>query len=225
MPSPRERILARLRQSSDVTPRAENPVQESVEEAEQAWLKQQPPLGDLAERFVLEQEAVGGQVRRVAGWSALPDLVPPWLAELGVQSIVMGREPRLDALRDALSSDGRFTLRIYDRPLEDQRDVLFGSDCGITTSLGGLAETGSVILVPSGVEPRLLSLAPEVHLAVVERAALHPRLADFIASGVYQSDVPTNLVLVSGASRTADIELTLAMGVHGPKVFAVALLD
>lgn len=97
-------------------------------------------------------------------------------------------------------------------------------DCGITTSHAAIADTGSVILIPSPAEPRLLSLAVPVHLVLVETGRLFPTLLDFIDGGEYQADPPTNLVLVSGASRTADIELTLAIGVHGPCELLVALI-
>ena len=166
---------------------------------------------------------MGSQVRRFPAWEALPAQVPAWLRELDVQSVITGRVPRLEPLRQALGHAG-FTLRTYDRPLEQQKADLFGTDCGITTSVGGVAETGSIVLTPTPEEPRLLSLSVPVHLAIVERQALHGTLLDFIASGVYQREVPANLVLVSGASRTADIELTLAMGVHGPKLLLVALI-
>jgi L-lactate dehydrogenase complex protein LldG len=221
MSTARERILARLRQGRAVQPLHANPTRET----DAQWLARQPPLGELAERFSAAQQAVGGEVRRVPGWGALPDTVVPWLAELGVGSVITGTEPRLEPLRERLAADGRFTLRRYDRPVEAQRAELFGTDCGITTSQGAVAETGSVILVPTPREPRLLSLAPETHLAIVERAALHPTLAAFIATGTYQAEPPSNLVFISGASRTADIELVLAVGVHGPKRFLVALVD
>jgi len=221
MLSAKERILTRLRQSRAVQPLHVNPSRES----EADWLARQPALGDLAGRFVAEQQATGGEVRHVAGWAALPDVVLPWLAEAHVASVVMGSEPRLEPLYGRLAADGRFELRRYERPVEQQRDEVFSSDCGITTCRGAIAETGSLILVPGPQEPRLLSLAPEVHLAVVESARLVPRLSDFIAAGSYQAELPSNLVLVSGASRTADIELVLAMGVHGPKRLLVALVD
>jgi L-lactate dehydrogenase complex protein LldG len=217
----RERILTRLRQSRAVVPLHVNPSRES----ERDWLARQPPLGDLAERFCAEQLASGGEVRRVAGWAALPDVVAPWLAEAGVGSVITGSEPRLEPLRERLAAAGRFTLRRYERPMEAQRAELFATDCGITTCRGAIAETGSLIVVPTPDEPRLLSLAPAVHLAVVERARIVATLADFIASGAYQAELPSNLVLVSGASRTADIELVLAMGVHGPKRLLVALVE
>jgi len=217
-PNARAAILARLRQNA--LPSADSTTA-PVSEAD--WLRRQPPLGDLAERFIREQEAVGSLVKRVPTWEALPVLAPPWLKEHGVRSVITGRVERLEPLRRALADAGMAVGR-YDRPVEQKRAELFNTDCGITGSVGGIAETGSIVLIPGAEEPRLLSLAVPIHLALVERARLHPTLLDFIASGVYQRDVPTNLVLVSGASRTADIELTLAMGVHGPKLLLVALI-
>jgi L-lactate dehydrogenase complex protein LldG len=220
MTDARDRILARLRQARALS--AAHPAPEGEDDA--GWLARQPPIADPAARFIAEQQAVGGEVRPVVSWEALPEVVVPWLAEHGVRSVITGAEPRLEHLRTRLADNGSFALHRYERPLEQQREELFSVDCGITTTRGAIADTGSVILVPTAEEPRLLSLAVTVHLAVVERSALHPTLAAFIASGAYQRELPANLVLVSGASRTADIELILAMGVHGPRVFLVALI-
>jgi len=214
----RERILTRLRQGM-----AAVPARPEVLELDEDWLRRQPPLGDPAERFLREQQSVGSQVLRVPTWEALPAAVAPWFREHGIASAITGRVERLTPLRRHLAELG-VTVRTYDKPLEQQRGEVFGTDCGITTSAGGIAETGSIILVPGPEEPRLLSLAVPIHLALVERARLHATLGDFIRSGAYQRAVPTNLVLVSGASRTADIELTLAVGVHGPRLLLVALI-
>lgn len=249
MSTSKERILARLRTAQGREIESTRPSSEEAREAARAWQAKQPRITDLAERFMAEQASTGGEVRRVAGWDALPDVVTPWLAERKVASVMTGREPRLDPLREALAADGRFDLQRFDHPVDEganvprtgsetsgveksggekihaQRDAVFAVDCGITTSLGGIAETGSAVVVPTPAEPRLLSLAVPVHLVVVEVAALVPTLNDWIATGRYQDEVPTNLVLISGASRTADIELVLAMGVHGPKTLLVALIE
>lgn len=219
-PTARERILTRLRQARAVEAVYVNPVRETDRE----WLARQPEIGDLAERFTREQEAVGGDVRRVTSWEALPDTVLPWLGRQGVASIMTGTEPRLEPLRARIAESGRFALHCYERSAEEQGDEIFAVDCGITTSRGAIAETGSVIVVPTPEEPRLLSLAPAVHLAIVERARLYATLSEYIETGAYQAELPSNHVLVSGASRTADIEMTLVVGVHGPKVFLVALI-
>ena len=219
----RTAILGRLRAARrtpfvHADPRAEDPAA-----AHDAWQARQPPLGDLAERFAAAQRAVGSEVVRVPDWDALPAAVTPWLGRHAIRSAITGQAPRLEPLRRHLAGQGVRVAR-YERPVEEQGDELFAADLGITTSAAGIAETGSIVLVPSPAEPRLLSLAVPVHLAIVECAALVPTLADFIRSGAYQRAVPSNLVLVSGASRTSDIELVLVMGVHGPKVLLVALI-
>lgn len=69
--------------------------------------------------------------------------------------------------------------------------------------------------MPDEQEPRLMSLVPPVHIAVLKAEKIHDTLAEAM---------PTNLLLISGPSKTADIELTLAFGVHGPKELIVFIL-
>jgi len=232
MTTARDRILGRLRAvrapgaaSAAFTypdPRADDPGA-----AHAAWERQQAPLagaaGDLAERFAEAQRAAGSLVARIPAWDALPAAVTPWIGRFGIRSALTGREPRLEPLRRHLAALGVQVGR-YERPVEEQRGELFATDLGITTSAAAVAETGSIVLIPSPEEPRLLSLAVPIHLAIVEVATIVPTLADFIRTGAYQQRLPANLVFVSGASRTADIELTLAMGVHGPKTLLVAVV-
>jgi L-lactate dehydrogenase complex protein LldG len=221
--SARDRILGRLRAAREVPFVHTNAWANAPLGAHAAWEARQPSLDDLPTRFLEAQRAVGSQVVRVSDWAGLSVAVSPWIGTYGIRSAITGRMPRLDALRAHLTSFGVEVGR-YDRPVEEQRSDLFAADLGITTSAAAIAETGSIVLIPSPEEPRLLSLAVPVHLAVVETSRLFGTLADFIRSGSYQKAVPTNLVLVSSASRTADIELVLAMGVHGPKVLLVALV-
>ena len=188
------------------------------------WLARQPPMGDLVGRFQAEAEKLQSKVIRVKTWDDLPTAVTPWFREFRVESVMTGEEPRLEPLRQHLEKELGLKLLRYDRTLDEQRDEIFDVDCGVTTSFGAVAETGTVVLVPSVAEPRLLSLAPPVHLVVVETGSLFPTITELVASGAYQQQLPSNLVFISGASRTADIELTLVMGAHGPKVFLVALV-
>ena len=77
-----------------------------------------------------------------------------------------------------------------------------------------LAETGSVVLLASPEEPRARSLLPAVHVSVVREDRILPRLEDLFAAVGH--DLPSSLAIVSGPSRSADIEQRLAVGVHGP---------
>lgn len=95
---------------------------------------------------------------------------------------------------------------------------------GATTSeaLYALADPGSVVLAASPDEPRARSLLPEVHItSVTEDRVLADLDALFAALG---SDLPSSLAIVSGPSRSGDIEQVLALGVHGPGEEHVVLL-
>jgi len=87
-----------------------------------------------------------------------------------------------------------------------------------------IAETGSLVLWPSPAEPRLLSLVPPLHIALPRTAAIHETFAETIRDEGWALGMPANALLISGPSKTADIEQTLAYGVHGPKRLVVVLV-
>ena len=85
---------------------------------------------------------------------------------------------------------------------------------GISRAMYGLADTGSVVLAASPAEPRAASLLPEVHVSLLVEDRILPGLeALFEALG---GQLPSALAIVTGPSRSADIEQRLAVGVHGP---------
>ncbi len=90
-------------------------------------------------------------------------------------------------------------------------------------ALYGLADTGSVVLAASPSEPRARSLLPEVHISLLREDRILPGLAElFEALG---ADLPSGLAIVTGPSRSADIEQELTVGVHGPGEVHVVLLS
>lgn len=121
-------------------------------------------------------------------------------------------------------SDGLPELVTYAGPIEEFKEDLFGIDAAITTTAGGIAETGALILWPDQKEPRLMSLVPPMHIAVLEAEKIFDTLGEALQTENWAANMPTNIVLVSGPSKTADIELTLAFGVHGPKELVVLIL-
>jgi hypothetical protein len=90
-----------------------------------------------------------------------------------------------------------------------------GATSTVEEVYGGIAETGSLICVSSGGRAVQAGLLPARHVAIVSRERIFATLDDCFAS--FEEDPPTNITLVTGPSRTADIELTLAIGVHGPE--------
>ena len=115
-------------------------------------------------------------------------------------------------------------LVIYEGAIEEFKDRLFQIDAAITSTLGGIAETGAIILWPDRKEPRLMSLVPPIHIAVLEAEKIYTTFYEAIETENWQNKMPTNVVLISGPSKTADIELTLAFGVHGPKELIVLIV-
>ena len=95
---------------------------------------------------------------------------------------------------------------------------------GATTSeaLYGLADPGSVVLAASPGEPRAHSLLAEVHVSLVREDRILPGLDELFAA--LGAELPSALAIVSGPSRSADIEQRLALGVHGPGEEHVVIL-
>lgn len=100
--------------------------------------------------------------------------------------------------------------------IEEFKDALFDCDAAITTCLGGIAESAAVILWPTQEEPRLMSIVPPLHVVVVEADKIYTSFQDAIKKLRWNKEMPTNALLISGPSKTADIELILQFGVHGP---------
>lgn len=97
-------------------------------------------------------------------------------------------------------------------------------DAAVTSCRAGIAGTGSLMLWPSEYEPRLMSLACPVHFALLDAEALYDSFAQMLVTEKWhQTGMPANALLISGPSKTADIESTLAYGVHGPKQLVVLL--
>ncbi len=115
-------------------------------------------------------------------------------------------------------------LVAYDGQIEDFKEKLFAIDAAITSTIGAIAETGAVILWPDKKEPRLKSLDPPIHIAVLEAEKIYNTFSEAIQTENWPAKMPTNVLLISGPSKTADIELTLAFGVHGPKELIVLVV-
>jgi L-lactate dehydrogenase complex protein LldG len=124
---------------------------------------------------------------------------------------------------DGKGGDGLPSLVPYTGPAETFKEELFRMDAGITSTVGAVAETGAVVLWPTPEEPRLLSLVPPVHVAVLDADTIYGSLAEMMTEQNWADGMPTNALLISGPSKTADIEFTLVFGVHGPKEMLVLI--
>ncbi len=94
---------------------------------------------------------------------------------------------------------------------------IFEFDVGVTTAQAAIAETGTLVLDSARERHRLASLVPPVHIAIVEASSIFQTLAEALAFIHQNGDISPAVTFITGPSRTADIELTLAIGVHGPQ--------
>lgn len=168
---------------------------------------------------------------KITAWHAEVHTVPrsQWVekaraivAEKGITTLLYAPAT---AHGQILAASGIAGLKAYDRPIEDWKPEMFdGVDAAITGTRGAIAETGTMILWPDADEPRLMSLVPPIHIALVDADAIVPTLYDAITQQKWSAGLPTNALLVTGPSKTADIQQTLAYGAHGPKELIVLLL-
>ena len=96
------------------------------------------------------------------------------------------------------------------------------ADAGVSEAAFGLADTGSVVLAAAPEEPRARSLFPDVHVSLLRQDRILPGLDELFAA--IGDALPSSLAIVTGPSRSADIEQKLTIGVHGPREVHVVLL-
>jgi L-lactate dehydrogenase complex protein LldG len=156
-----------------------------------------------------------------------PAAVREALVRRGLRSVAIGAgsplQPGLDQALQGLA------VRRFEQPLETWKAEFFDTiDAGVTSTVAGIADTGTLVLCPGRHEPRSLSLVPPVHVAVLMASRLHASLPAAIHAlypGERPPELPTNLLLVTGPSKTADIQQVLAYGAHGPKELVIVLVD
>ncbi|MGE0143214.1 MAG: lactate utilization protein C [Planctomycetota bacterium] len=163
----------------------------------------------LVSEFRRRAEAVGAQVRGFATFAELRQAFEEWIAARPDATIAAST----GALAQRLVTD----TAIAESRLADTRDPRSLARCalGITGVRAAIAETGTLVLDASLERARLVSLLPEIHLAIVRSDQVVADLTEHFES--LGSSPPAAITMITGPSRTADIELTLAIGVHGPR--------
>ncbi len=169
------------------------------------------------ELLLAEIDKLGGKTRRIAGQDELKAAFEELVQAEAVKKATAWATPELQTLgvTGALAALGVEVVS----PHADKRQIA-ECDLGVTGVDMALPETGTLLLRSSPEQPRSVSLLPRVHLALLRPAALRADLHH--AFGEVKND--GYFVFVTGPSRTADIELTLTIGVHGPKALYVWVL-
>lgn len=189
------------------------------------------------ERFRTEFERVAGVVHRVSSSADVPALLERICRERDAHRVVTWGAAALGV--DVALPLGRAGLAVEAMPhavppaAERQRlrDVIARADLGVTGADLAIAETGTLVLRAAAGRPRSTSLLPPCHVAVFDRTALIETLEQVgvVLEAWHDGPLPAArgavINFITGPSRTADIELTLTRGVHGPKEVHAVFVD
>jgi len=195
---------------------------------------------DCVGLFIERATAGGLCVHRVKP-NDLMKVVVQMLSACGARRVAVSVPGRVgQSLREWLAPRG---VAIVSIEIDGSLDAQYDADVGITDCDAGLAESGTIVLRGDAERSRGTFIVPPIHLAILRESQILPDMLDYwptlsdcdgIASGRDGSvhgvtnrvrKVPTSIVMISGPSKTADIEGILITGVHGPREVHVVLVD
>ncbi len=207
----RERMLQRIRAALGNRPAPASP----PAAAPPATL----PIADRAARFAERLRAVAGECAIAADLADAARQIAGRLDAAAARSVALGDGDDARAVGAELAAAG-FSVLPSDAPTA----ALFAAEAGLTEAQWAIAETGSLVLDAAAARARRASLLPPLHVALLRADRLLGDLDAAIAAVTGSGQPSHAITFVTGPSRTADIELQLVVGVHGPAALFVVLL-
>ncbi|MCC6343842.1 MAG: lactate utilization protein [Bryobacterales bacterium] len=175
------------------------------------------PPGRRVTLFAERLEALGGKVYRAAALAQVRDITAGILEG---SAAVCSMDPLLE--KAGIPGLPGVASGFRDEP--SLRAACAAAPFGITGADYGLAETGTIV-TRSVSEARLISLLPPAHIAVLPVSRMLTGLDEFYSELPMPADAASSTVFITGPSRSADIEMILVRGVHGPRVIHVIVVD
>lgn len=220
----RQRILAAIRQAVAEIPTAEAAA--TLPEPEE-----RVSSNELATRFGLELERVGGAFITTRSEVELQHHLHGVIVSHGIKEAALSDAAILDRLgvrswlATNLGPEACYPRQDQSSLDVNRKEVLARVQLGVTSCQFAIAETGTLLLSLETETSRLISLLPPVHVAIFTPQQLVATLAEALKRLRVENQLDPAVTLITGPSRTADIELTLTVGIHGPKHFYAILLD
>lgn len=177
---------------------------------------------NVIESFKENLEAVDGHCIVAHGQIAIANALTTIISalqktKLGAQRIAISDAPEIERLMHMTD------LQIEELGIAPNASDIFGFDVGITTAQAAIAETGTLVLDSARERHRLVSLVPPVHIAIIDAATIYATLGETLSMLQNGEELSPAVTFITGPSRTADIELTLTIGVHGPQELYVII--
>ena len=171
---------------------------------------------DLVENFRESLSAVGGNVITVKDLNSAAFEIDKVIKALNAKKIALSDSELVGQTKKILKADGEFLEKA-------SAAELFECDLGITSAQFGIAETGTLVLESEKEFNRLTSLVPTIHVCLLEAKSIRQTLGEVLAT--LENNLSRTITFITGPSRTSDIELTLAIGVHGPAQLFVFIIE
>ncbi|MCP3675434.1 MAG: lactate utilization protein, partial [Gammaproteobacteria bacterium] len=157
-------------------------------------------------QFIGHLEANHAEVIQLAN-AEIPQVVSNLLKLRGITKLLYGLAAPHSAQMETLDED--IEIEVYDFELKENKEKLFNEvPASITSSRAAIAATGTIVLWPTITEPRALSLVSPIHIVIVDALQLYADFSTLIEIESWQDKLPTNALLISGPSKTADIQQT-----------------
>lgn len=177
----------------------------------------------LTDLFIQNLQRVGGNTHVVGNIEEARAVLHRLHSAEGGGPIVCWNTPLAESL------DCRATAISQAMPMERRRELCLAAAMGITESDGALADSGTLVLESGPARSRMVSLLPLVHVAILQESLILESFAQFVMQFVNEGGpgrlkALSALTFITGPSRTADIEQTLTIGVHGPQSLHVMIL-
>lgn len=202
------------------------PGEASSSNAIQEIKRDEQQRGELAKRFELELMRVGGRFHVACTADAVWAYIENLISIKQARTVVSWNAPVIDETRlsERLESAGvQFISNDEHRSEAEFISKAIEAGIGITAVDYALADTGTLVLITGAGRARSVSLLPPVHVAVLKPQQIISGLDELIP--LLDVELASAVVFITGPSRTADIELTLVVGVHGPQELHVILLS
>ena len=173
----------------------------------------------LLDQFQARLTAVGGKCSVVSNESEAARIFAAIVAEKSARRIARSNSPRVARLTTSVGE----AVEILETP---EKHELFNCEVGITEAQWAIAESGTLVLESDRERNRLVSLVPPVHVAILDAKQIRRTMSE-ILNEVQRSELGLSraITFITGTSRTSDIELTLAIGVHGPAELHVIIIQ
>jgi L-lactate dehydrogenase complex protein LldG len=175
------------------------------------------PLWDREERLARLMEKFSGETVRCTSFEEAQGFIA---ARVAGRPAVAANHPLLEKLGVTSLPNVRSGLTGRD----ETRNVCAESEIGITGVDYALADPPALVMLSSARNDRLTSLLPSSHIAVVEADKVLTGLDELFTIVPDPAEISSSMVLIGGPSRTGDIEMTLTLGVHGPREVCLVIV-